>query len=362
MRVELLEAGAREAWDRFVASSSRFGLLQSWAWGEFQERRGLEVARVAVTREGAIVAGAQVLLGPPSTGRAGLAYISNGPLVDRRDDDLTRALFAAVHEVAHHHRASATLIEPPLTDTAEAREWLGALGFGPARPDDAQRFTVAVDLARDRGSIERSMHRSVRRAIRRSERSGLRVVEGDEADLPTLYVLLKRSAERSRSTIRPFEYYRDQWEVLGRSADLSFLVALRDGRAVAARIAAAFGSGAALLQLASRAEARGAGALLARDQLLWAHDRGCVRFDMRRVRDRADEILRWGDPAPHAPRGQLRRARRLLRRSGARQIRYVAAHTFAYTSSMRRLLECVDPVPGTADRLASLSDRLNPRI
>ena len=362
MRVELLEAGSREAWDRFVASSSRFGLVQSWAWGEFQERRGLEVARVAVTREGAIVAGAQVLLGPPSTGRACPAYIPNGPLVDRRDDDLTRALFAAVHEVAHHHKAAATLIEPPLTDTAEAREWLGALGFGPERPDDAQRFTMAVDLAKDRGSIERSMHRSVRRAIRRSERSGLRVVEGDEADLPTLYVLLKRSAERSRSTIRPFEYYRDQWEVLGRSADLSFLVALRDGRAVAARIAAAFGSGAALLQLAFRAEARGAGALLARDQLLWAHDRGCVRFDMRRVGDRADEILRGGEPAPGATRGQLRRARRLLRRSGARQIRYVAAHTFAYTSSMRRLLECVDPVPGTADRLASLSDRLNPRI
>jgi hypothetical protein len=29
---------------------------------------------------------------------------------------------------------------------------------------------------------------------------------------------------------------------------------------------------------------------------------------------------------------------------------------------MRRLLECVDPAPGTADRLASLSERLNPRI
>jgi hypothetical protein len=96
--------------------------------------------------------------------------------------------------------------------------------------------------------------------------------------------------------------------------------------------------------------------------LLWAHDRGCVRFDMRRVRDRADELLRGGEPAPHAARGQLRRVRRLLRRSGARQVRYVAAHTFAYTSSMRRLLECVDPAPGTADRLASLSERLNPRI
>jgi hypothetical protein len=178
-----------------------------------------------------------------------------------------------------------------------------------------------------------------------------------------LYVLLKLAAVRSLSASRPFEYYRDQWEVLGGSDHVSFLIAIRDGQAVAARIAVAFGSGATLLQLASRAEtrSRGAGALLARDQLLWAHDRGCERYDMRRVRDRADEILRGGEPEPRAARGQLRRAKRLLRRSGAQEVRYVAAHTFAYTSSMRWLMECVEPEPGSADRLAHLSDRLNPR-
>jgi hypothetical protein len=143
---------------------------------------------------------------------------------------------------------------------------------------------------------------------------------------------------------------------------LSFLVAIRDGQAIAARLSAAFGSGASLLHVASRAEHRrpGAGELLARDQLRWAHDRRCVRFDMRRVQDRADEILRGQVPA-HVAGARTRHARRVLGRFGAQHVGYVPTHAFAYTESRRWLLECVEPEPGSADRLASLSQRLDPR-
>ena len=82
--VECGRPGAPDAaaWDALVSCDPRGHLLQTWAWGELKAAYGWRPLRLAVERDGALVAGAQVLfraLGPLS-----IAYIPKGPALDPR--------------------------------------------------------------------------------------------------------------------------------------------------------------------------------------------------------------------------------------------------------------------------------------
>ncbi len=56
-KLDALDAGV---WGRFVAQGPQAHLLQTWAWGELKERFGWRPVRVAVERDGALVAGTYV--------------------------------------------------------------------------------------------------------------------------------------------------------------------------------------------------------------------------------------------------------------------------------------------------------------
>ena len=87
-----------EVWDRFVAQDPQGHLLQTWAWGELKGRFGWVPVRVAVERDGALVAGAQVLyrrLGPLT-----LAYAPKGPVLLDDDPVAAEALWQGLRRLA----------------------------------------------------------------------------------------------------------------------------------------------------------------------------------------------------------------------------------------------------------------------
>ncbi|MBV9614161.1 MAG: peptidoglycan bridge formation glycyltransferase FemA/FemB family protein, partial [Ktedonobacteraceae bacterium] len=51
----------RQQWDAFVSNAPSSHLLQSWGWGELKARAGWSPLRLALWKEGEIVAAATVL-------------------------------------------------------------------------------------------------------------------------------------------------------------------------------------------------------------------------------------------------------------------------------------------------------------
>src|SRR3990172_3800718 len=74
----------RERWDNFVAGSPHGHFLQSFGWGELKGAFGWAAERLALVKQGQIVAGAQVLFRKTPLGR--LAYIPRGPVANLKDN------------------------------------------------------------------------------------------------------------------------------------------------------------------------------------------------------------------------------------------------------------------------------------
>ena len=136
-------------WDRLVSQDPNGHLLQTWDWGELKGAFGWTPWRVAVERDGALVAGAQVLyrrLGPLT-----MAYIPKGPVLCSEDREVEQALWQAVHAHSRQHARRVCSRSSPSGGTT-------SLGATPGSCDTASvpsvstiqpRRTVIVDLSDD---------------------------------------------------------------------------------------------------------------------------------------------------------------------------------------------------------------------
>ena len=84
-------------WDAFVAAHPDGHLLQTSQWAALKCQFGWQVERVASTKDGHIVAGAQVLLRRLPWGQT-LAYVPKGPLVDWRNPRLAQPLLELLRD------------------------------------------------------------------------------------------------------------------------------------------------------------------------------------------------------------------------------------------------------------------------
>jgi lipid II:glycine glycyltransferase (peptidoglycan interpeptide bridge formation enzyme) len=262
-------------------------LLQSWGWGDFKQRHGWDVERVAVVgADGAAVGLAQVLFrrkGPVSVG-----YLPRGPVV--RDGDAAERLVGAIDAVARRRRALYLIVEPdralPLSGSFREREFVA----GPEHIQPAR--TVRVPLLDDEPLLAQ-MHQKTRYSVRLAQRRNVEFRVGTgEADIRAFYALLDETSERNEFGIHSYEYYRDFLETFGDRAIL--LLSFSEGHLAAGVIAARFGAEATYMYGGSSAahRANGAAFLLQFEAMRWARGHGCAVYDL------------WGipteDPEPAA--------------------------------------------------------------
>jgi lipid II:glycine glycyltransferase (peptidoglycan interpeptide bridge formation enzyme) len=85
----------RERWNSFVAQWPGFELMQSYEWGTFKEILGWRAIRLAVVRDGRMVAGAQMLIRPLPLRLVSVAYVPRGPLLYWDDEEAVQVLLPA---------------------------------------------------------------------------------------------------------------------------------------------------------------------------------------------------------------------------------------------------------------------------
>ena len=207
--VECGRPGAPDAaaWDALVSCDPRGHLLQTWAWGELKAAYGWRPLRLAVERDGALVAGAQVLfraLGPLS-----IAYIPTGPALDPADSEAAHALLRAVHAASRRRRALYLKVEPEWPDARRGHP--GSPGATWPQPETVQpRRTIAVNLEGDEEGLLARMKSKWRYNIRLAAQ-GWRSARWRATTSPRAGGLLPpdgRHRERDGFGIHTEDYYR----------------------------------------------------------------------------------------------------------------------------------------------------------
>ncbi|MBN1312801.1 MAG: peptidoglycan bridge formation glycyltransferase FemA/FemB family protein [Anaerolineae bacterium] len=237
--VHTSESGDEPLWDAFVARVPGGHHVQTSLWSQVKAVQGWKVLRIIVTCDTNVVGGAQILIRPVSFISA-VGYVAKGPLCELDDPALLRLVLNEVKQVCRVHRIPFLIVQPP-NNGEHITAFLTEQGFRPTIFGAMSSATTLIDLSQSLDEIFAQMHKKNRQQIRRSEREGITVREGTEADLDTFYELHLATSQRRQFVPFPRAYFERMWEVMNPHGYIAMMLAEYRGEAVSTLLLAAFG-------------------------------------------------------------------------------------------------------------------------
>jgi lipid II:glycine glycyltransferase (peptidoglycan interpeptide bridge formation enzyme) len=358
-RVQISAAVHHPEWDAFVAGVPNGHHVQTSLWGQVKAALGWRAERIIVTRNNEIVAGCQMLIRPVG-GFGTLGYVTKGPLCASEDLALTKLIFQAVHRVSAAHQVRYLALQPPNNGQALANR-LPDWGFERSWIELAPTASIVIDLTLADSVLLALMKRQTRQNIRRSERAGIKVREGCEADLRSFYDLHLATSRRQQFHPYAEHYLAEMWRVLYPHGYLKLLLAELQGEAVSALLIVPFGEMviAKLLGWSGlHADCRPNDAVFW-GAIKWAKASGYRRFDF--------EGLDLSTARAVLKNGSLPESRRsspdfFKLGFGGQVTLYPEAYDHVYVPVVSWLYRCVAPKTGGGARLYRMLDRYRRRF
>lgn len=289
------------AWNAFVGSVPEGDVLQAWEWGAVKSPQWTPL-RLAVFREGRIVAGAALLRrNLPVVGN--FFYAPRGPLLaDWSDAAALDILLNAIGAEARQCRAAFLKIDPAVpAERADVLELLTRHGFAPPATADAQGFggtqprcVMQLDLAgRTETELLAAFKSQTRRNIKLSvEKHGVEVVtDAGREELPVFNDLMRVTGARDGFRPRPLSYFQTLWDNLTPAGMAKLFLTRYEGQWLSGALCFLIHDKAWYVYGASGNEHRNVMPNYAMQwaMIRWAREQGCAWYDFRGVSPRRRE-------------------------------------------------------------------------
>lgn len=256
--------------------------IQSWEWGEFREKTGIEVVRLGVFDEDQLKAGYQLTVHPLFKLSRAIIYFPKGPLPDK-------IMLEALKKIGLQKKAIFIKLEPNVGSKQKITEFLLANGCRTGQPLFT-RFTFQLDLTKTEEQLLAGMKPKTRYDIRLAQRHGVEVIKDNSQKAFEIYLkLLLETTRRQRFYAHTPQYHRLLWETLASTDIYHLFLAKYKGRSLAAYVFFTFNN---VLYYPYGASTRIHREVMAPYALFWeaikfGKQKGCRVFDM------------WGTPGPN---------------------------------------------------------------
>jgi lipid II:glycine glycyltransferase (peptidoglycan interpeptide bridge formation enzyme) len=213
----------QQEWDKKVADLGG-GILQSWAWGEFQKSLGLRVERFSESSWAAQIVEHGLVMGKK------FWYSPRGPIGNAQEGaNLLKRQAAADHSVVFLR------LEP-----SEPVNLLTA----PKAIQPKENWVVGLEGSEE--ELLTTMKPKHRYNLNLAAKKGVTVREATKDDFLAVWKLLMETASRAKIRLHPQNYYLQMWETLAPSHLKVFMAELA-GEPLACAIVSVFGHTASYL-------------------------------------------------------------------------------------------------------------------
>lgn len=173
--------------------------LQSWQWGEFQQKLGRKIWRWAIKKSGKTIFQALIIKRQLPLGLSYL-YCPRGPLFhDDCSKEVSELLLDKIKSVSKKEKAIFFRLEPlEKIDIIPSN-----LKVSSVQPNQ----TAILNLNVPEDEILRKMHSKTRYNIRLAKRKG--VITQESKSLESFWSLLKQTAQREKFRLHIFSYYKE---------------------------------------------------------------------------------------------------------------------------------------------------------
>lgn len=361
MHVDHIITDRRDEWNAFVAQQPSFALLQAWEWGEFKEKLGWQAFRVAVKRQGKIIAGAQMLVKSLPLRVGSVAYIPRGPIGNWLDEDVTSYLLSELHRIAKDYRAVFLKIEPPLLYHGTPHQLLKQHHFQPSRYANQPQATIIMDLKPKLDDILQQIPRQTRYNIRYGPKQGVTVRVGGREDLPAFHQLMQITGRRGQFAPRVLDYYEEEWQTFVACDQVVLLMAYYQDQLLAVRTAFRMGHHAADFHASSSNAYRNLrpNHLLVWEAIKWAKTHDCHTYDLWGIPSEVGQQVSEGKTLPEEERSDgLWGVYQFKRSFSENVVYYLGAYDYVYSPLMYTSLNNKFFNADVLDRLATWMDSL----
>lgn len=336
----------RERWNEFVVNAPTGHLMQGYEWGQFKAATGWRVQRVALERQGQLVAGAQLLFrslpGLPFT----LAYLSKGPMVHLTDELAVNKLWQLIHDANQQQQAIFLMVEPNLLDTPANQAHLQQQGCQRSQHTNHPHSTIVIDLSPDETTLMKQMRKKTRQLIRKAGRSGVEIVPGTQADLAEFHQILETTADIKEIPTHEASFYEQAWQNYQPTSDYSparvkLFLAKYEGQTVAAKMVFIFGQRSMHLWGGTSRQGRDLNAsyLIQWESIRWAKQQGCRYCDLWGIPDEVGQLLKQGDEVPKDKQTGLWGVYTFKRGFGGEVEAYVGTYDYVYRPAWYHLAQ-----------------------
>ena len=205
----------KKIWEDFVLSQNPQTFLQSWDWGETNEKTSSKILRVGFYRENELVG--VCLLIKENAKRGPHLVLPAGPLLNWNDIKLANFFVETIKSLAKKEKVWFVRVRPEIMDTEENRILFSKLGFISAPMHLHAENTWILDITKSEDELLAGMRKTTRYLVKKGEKSDLKIEISDDPGLArTLYELQKETALRHGFVGFPENLFRNEIEIFAK--------------------------------------------------------------------------------------------------------------------------------------------------
>jgi peptidoglycan pentaglycine glycine transferase (the first glycine) len=228
-------------WDEYLSRVPLGQFQQSSLWARAKKIEGWEPTRVLFLSNDQIAGGFQVLSRRARFGGR-IGYVSKGPVPSLESNEMTEFAVRQLLDITRDRNLAVITVQPP-DRSVLLSGLLTQNGFLPNRLLGVLTANLVIDLSPGIKEIETRMRPHTRQEIRQAVRRGVKIREGDDADLAAFFRLMLATCQRQQTEPNPGSEaaLREMWIALHAGGHVRLSFAEYGGEAVAGLFSIPFG-------------------------------------------------------------------------------------------------------------------------
>jgi peptidoglycan pentaglycine glycine transferase (the first glycine) len=240
MPFQIKEIKEKRYWEDFLKSVSEKTFLNSWNWGEFQERLGNKIWRLGVFDGDDILASALVL--KIKAKRGTFLFLPHCPNIKDGKKDFTfeilKTLLDFLKKLSKEEKADFIRVAPIQQNNKRNKEYFSSLKFREAPLHIHPEITFEKEITFSEEVLLSKMRKTTRYLIKKLEKDTNFFVkeENNLEGLKLFYQIYDETKERQKFSPYSFEYLREEFFSFIKDGSLFLLLGFYKGEVVSGGI------------------------------------------------------------------------------------------------------------------------------
>jgi lipid II:glycine glycyltransferase (peptidoglycan interpeptide bridge formation enzyme) len=213
-------------------------VIQSWEWGEFRKKIGLDLVRIGHFEGNKLKSAYQLTLHPVPFVKYTIGYLPKGAMP-------TKTMVDALTKVGIEKNTAFIKIEPNVEISEKQKaisEKLLNFGLIPSKKSLFTKYNFLVDLTKSEDQLLDAMHQKTRYNIKVAQKKGVEVYESTkDSDFEVYLKLYFETTKRQKYFGHTPHYHRLVWETLKPSGMARVLIGKYQKKALVAWMLLSFG-------------------------------------------------------------------------------------------------------------------------